>query len=38
MIYSSKICATLNWSKGSVGQKESRTQVPDPQIPNPRDP
>ena len=31
-------CATPNWSNGSVGQKESRSQVPDPQsrIPNPR--
>ena len=31
-------CATPNWSNGSVGQKESRSQVPDPQpqIPNPK--
>ena len=31
-------CATPNWSNGSVGQKESRSQVPDtqPRIPNPR--
>ena len=40
-IYPEKIlesCATPNWSSGSVGQKESRSQVPDPQpqIPNPK--
>ena len=31
-------CATPNWLKGSVGQKESRSQIPSPRssIPNPK--
>ena len=34
--YKKNIIATPNWSNGSVGLKESRSQVPDPQpqIPN----